>query len=136
MARTPEAFFAESPINRELGFRLLRSEDGCGEVALTPRPELLQEGGVVHGGVLSALADTAGVYALLPRAIEDGRFLTGIEFKVNFLSPARLEGGDLVARSRITKRGRTLAIVEVDVFQGERPVATAIFTHKFLSPRS
>jgi acyl-coenzyme A thioesterase PaaI-like protein len=36
-----------------------------------------------------------------------------VEYKINFLSPAR--GASLAARGRVARSGRTLAVVEVDV---------------------
>jgi acyl-coenzyme A thioesterase PaaI-like protein len=60
--------------------------------------------------------------------------MTSIEFKVNFLAAARPEGGEVVARSTMVRRGRTIAVVQVDVTQGETAVLTGIFTYIVLRP--
>ena len=122
------ARFDTVPVNGHLGFAL-RSHDATGaEVAFTPRPEHGQEYGVVHGAVLSALADTAAVYAILPGLAADER-MTSIEFKVNFLAAARPDGGEIVGRSAMVRRGRTVAVVQADVRQGKTHVLTGLFTY-------
>ena len=125
------ARFDAVPVNRHFGFAL-RAHDASGaEVAFTPRPEHGQEFGVVHGAILSALADTAAVYAILPGLAADER-MTSIEFKVNFLAAARPGGGEVVARSAMVRRGRTVAVVRSDVWQGETHLLTGLFTYVIL----
>jgi uncharacterized protein (TIGR00369 family) len=111
------------PCNRLLGLELVRQDDGGATVTMAARPELAQEYGVVHGGFLAALADTAAVYALLPK-LKSGERMTSIEFKVNFLAPADPGGGPLVAKAAIVKAGRTVRVVTVDVRQEVRAAAS------------
>jgi len=123
--------FASVPVNRLFGFQL-RSEDGAGAVvAFRPEPAHAQEYGVVHGGIISTLADTAAVYTILP-GLEAGERMTSIEFKVNFLAGAVVERGEVTARARLVRKGRTVAVVLVDVQQGEVQVATGLFTYIIL----
>ena len=88
----------------------------------------LQEGGLVHGGIISTLADTAAVYTLHPYLTEN-QSMTSIEFKMNFLSPALLENGDLLARAYLVKRGRKVALCDVEVYQKEKLVAKGLFSY-------
>ena len=88
----------------------------------------LQEGGVVHGGIISTLADSAAVYTLYPYLTEN-QSMTSIEFKMNFLSPALVENGDLLARANLIKRGRKIALCDVEIFQNEKLVAKGLFTY-------
>jgi acyl-coenzyme A thioesterase PaaI-like protein len=81
--------------------------------------------------VLSALADTAAVYAILPALGADER-MTSIEFKVNFLAAARPNGGEVIGRSELVRRGRTVAVVRSDVSQGATHVLTGLFTYVIL----
>jgi uncharacterized protein (TIGR00369 family) len=76
------------------------------------RPEVGQQHGFVHGGVVAMIADSAAGYAAFSLAAPDATVLS-VEYKINFLSPAR--GASLAARGRVAKAGRTLSIVEVDV---------------------
>ena len=41
--------------------------------------------------------------------------MTSIEFKMNFLSPALFENGDLLAKANLVKRGRKVALCDVEV---------------------
>ena len=122
--------FDSVPINRHLGFTLVSRSPEESVVTMPLRPEFIQEGGVVHGGVLSALADTAAVYTFWPYLSEE-RSMTSIEFKVNFLSPVRPGGGDLTARARVIRRGRTIGVCDVEVSQHEKPVVKGLFTYIF-----
>ena len=122
--------FTRIPINRHFGFRLLVCARGRSEIAMPVEPQYRQEAGVVQGGIVSAAADAAAAYALLP-GLPPGHTMMGVEFKINFLSAARIEGGDLRARGRVVRQGRSLGVSEVEVHQGERQVALGVFTFLF-----
>lgn len=133
--RAPD--FAQVPANRLLGFVLKGRDETGATVAMPARRELAQEYGVVHGGLLAALADTAAVYALLPRLAE-GEAMTSVELKVNFLASADPTGGEIEARATIVKAGRTIRVAQVDVRQtpagkgpdaAPRHVLTGLFTY-------
>jgi len=94
------------------------------------REEFLQDFGVVQGGILTALADEAAVSLLLPH-LTPGRAVTSIELKQNFLRPALAGRGELVARARTVRRGRTVAVVACDVEQAGEAVTTGVFTYLF-----
>ncbi|HEX5050668.1 MAG TPA: PaaI family thioesterase [Planctomycetota bacterium] len=126
--------FAATQCNRFFGFELQHRGADRVEVALPVRAEFLQEEGVVHGGVLTALADTAAVYLLWPDLPPD-RGMTGIECKMNFLGAAMLSAGPLVATATPLRIGRTIAVCETVVQQAGRTVAKGTFTF-LLRPRA
>ena len=116
LARMAESEFArrlrESNSGRLFGFQLEVAEPGRAVVLLRVRSKHRQVHGVVHGGILAALADTAaGVacYMLLPR----GTRLATIEMKINYLEP--VEKGTILAEARVLRKGRTTAVAECDV---------------------
>jgi uncharacterized protein (TIGR00369 family) len=122
--------YSQVPVNRYFGFRLLsRSSEGA-SVTMEIHPDHLQEEGVVQGGIISALADNAAVYAFLPDRGKD-ETMTSIEFKMNFLRSALPENGPLTAESRVIRRGRHVGVCEVDVAQAGKTVAKGIFTYLF-----
>jgi uncharacterized protein (TIGR00369 family) len=125
---TDAASFAAVPMNRALGWRLISSSPEAAEVRGPIQPSFAQEGGVVHGGIISAIADTAAVYAIHPQ-LPPGTPMTSIEFKVNFLRSGRMSGGELVARSQLVRRGRQVAVCNVDVIQDDVVIATGVFTY-------
>lgn len=127
MADAVESFDAV-PVNRHFGFRLTESSRTAAQVEAEIQPWFAQEGEVVHGGILSTLADTTAVYCLFP-FLEPSETMTSIEFKVNFLSGARMDRGTLSAKGRLLRRGSRVAVVSVDVGQGDRLVAIGLFTY-------
>ncbi len=124
--------FEDVPYNRFLGVEPGPCDEHAAELRLAPREDFRQEVGIVHGGVIAGLADSACVYALR-QTVEDGsETFTSIEFKLNFLRAARVEGGVLIARARILRRGRKVAVCSADVSQDGRDLATGLFTYMFV----
>ena len=122
------AAFSRVPIVGHFGLRLTSQSADETVLSMEPRPEFLQEEGVVQGGVLSVLADTAAVYTLYPELPPD-RLMTSIEFKMNFLRPATADRGPVTARARVVQRGRRVALCEVDLTQAGKLVARGSFTY-------
>jgi len=124
----PLAQFDSVPINRALGLRLVEvSADTC-RVAMAANAQHAQGEGLIQGGVITALADTAAVYLLLAQ-LGALQTCTSIEFKLNFLNPARPDAGELIASASCKKRGRSVAVCAVDVEQSGKLVATGLFTY-------
>ena len=68
--------------------------------------------GMVHGGVFSSLVDAAAYWALYPE-VDEGKWMTTVEMKLNLLAPAR--SGKLIAEGRRIKLGQTLGLGETRV---------------------
>lgn len=96
-----------------IGAEIVRIEPGFCELHLPYRRELTQQHGYYHAGMVSTLADNAGGYAAASLVPADTEVLA-VEFKINFLAPAK--GECLIARGRVLKPGRTLIVCAVDVF--------------------
>jgi len=107
------ASFARQGLLVTLGATLETVEPGRGEIALRPSAAVSQQHGFVHAGAVAAIADSAAGYAALTVMPADRGVLT-TEFKINLVSPAK--GDRLVARGRVVKSGRTLTLVQSDVF--------------------
>ncbi len=123
------------PVNRLFDWKLTDRSPHHAEMHLTLRPEYAQGEGVVHGGIITALADTAAVYALLPQ-LPPERGMTSIELKINFLRPVHPEAGELVARSQVVQFGQRVAVCEVDVYQNDKRAAKGLFTYLFFDRAS
>jgi uncharacterized protein (TIGR00369 family) len=96
------------------------SHVGDGEVCieLASTPELTQQHGFVHAGVLSSLMDTACGFAALTVLPATKSVLTA-EFKINLLRPAR---GRLVkVRGEVIKPGRTLVVCQASATLDDEP---------------
>ena len=95
-----------------LGAHISRLEKGLVEISANSRPELSQQDGFVHAGVLAAIADSAGGYAALSLLPPGARVLS-VEFKINFTRPA--VGSVVRGRGKVRKLGRTIALCELEV---------------------
>ena len=107
------ASFAKQGFMATIGATLNAVSPGSVEVALQPAASISQQHGFVHGGVVSAIADTAAGYAALS-IMPSGTGVLTTEFKINFVAPAA--GDRIVARGRVVKAGRTLVLTQTDVF--------------------
>jgi len=107
------ASFARQAFMDHLGARLTCVEPGHCEVAAAHQPQLTQQHGYFHGGVMASLADSAAGYAAYSLMPADATVLT-VEYKLNILRPG--QGQQLVARAQVVKSGRTLTVVQADVF--------------------
>lgn len=111
------------PFSALLGTELEVFESGTVVLSLAIRPELKQQHGFVHGGVLSYLADNALTYA---GGSVLGDSVTS-EYKINYLRPAI--GDKLLAKATVVSSGRNQAVCQCNVIAvgeaGERTVAVA-----------
>ena len=119
--------FQDTPCNRWLGFQLVHRSSVRVEITQAVRPEMLQEAGVVQGGLLTALADTAAVYLLWPD-LGANRSMIGTSVTMQFLSAAILDDEPLVAIALPLRVGRRVAVCESAIHQGSRMIAKGTFT--------
>ena len=117
------ASFARQAIMNLIGAELRTVEPGIVEISLGYRPELTQQNGYIHAGVLTTIADSACGYAAFSM-MPAGAGVLSVEFKVNLLRPAR--GQSFLARAEVVKAGRTLTVVRADVFGIEESAARAL----------
>lgn len=94
---------------------------------LPVKDELLQFYGKVHGGVMATLIDAAGGVALNQNLPPEKGAAT-VEMKVNYLRS--VEKGTLYAKGEVVHLGRTLAVVNANVWneQGQK-VAYGVGTY-------
>jgi uncharacterized protein (TIGR00369 family) len=93
--------------------------------------------GVLQGGIVSALADSAMAASTVTWASgrEQRVYTANLELKISFLRPAPA-AGDLVCTARVISGGRRVVFVEAEVVDdGGRLVAKASSTY-LLTPRT
>ncbi|HWJ25636.1 MAG TPA: PaaI family thioesterase [Flavisolibacter sp.] len=129
--------FSRSPLMNMYGAQLTDVHEGFAELTLEKKVELLRTSGSFHGGVIAALADTAGGYAAAATAEEDV-YLVTVEFKINYLREAR--GEAVIAKARVVKNGKRLVVVTADIYarseHGDVHVAIALLTFMHVRKRS
>src|SRR5690242_13683040 len=85
--RVQESFALQGAM-RTLGASLAAIEPGRVVIAMRHRPELTQQHGFVHAGMIAAALDSACGFAAFSLMPAEAGVLT-IEFKINLLAPAR-----------------------------------------------
>jgi uncharacterized protein (TIGR00369 family) len=110
-AERVQASFNRQKIMTLIGAQLVRLEPGECEIHLPFKPEISQQHGYYHGGIIGTIADSAGGYAAFTLMPRDASVLT-VEYKMNLLEPG--DGELLIARGRVLKAGRTLMVARVD----------------------
>ena len=123
------AKMANNPIVNFMSIGLREVTSGEATLVLKHREELRNSMGLLQGGILGVLADVAGgvsLYSVLSDPLKV--VIPTVEFKLNFLRPAR--GGDLVARGRVVHSGRQIAVCQVEIFSDDGVLlATGVFTY-------
>ena len=122
-----EETFRRVPYARLLGLEFVRAERGAATFALDVREELTRMGGILHGGAVVSLLDTAAAFAVHTVIDTDARTVT-VDLTVHFLRPA--SGGRIEAQARILRRGRRVCIVSVEARDGTAEIiATSTMTY-------
>lgn len=113
-----------------LGMRVEESAPDFCRMRLPFRSALLRNGGIMHGGAIASLLDTAGVMAIKAGMESEINGIPTITMTVNYLAPARET--DVLAEARIIRRGRSLVFVEVKALSSNGELlATAQIVYKF-----
>jgi uncharacterized protein (TIGR00369 family) len=142
MARTSKTveYLAERELRRrvrtsntakQFGFVVQHVERGKVTIRMPVNARHKQIHGVVHGGVLAALADTAGGLATY-MASPLGTRVSTVEMKMNFLDA--VEAGSVTAEAVVVRIGRHIAVTDCDLRDNSgRLVAKALMTF-FVGP--
>ena len=119
--------FASVPYAKFLGLELGETKRGEASIHLEVRNELKQNQGVVHGGAVASLIDTAAAFAVLTRLELDER-VTTTDLTIHYLRP--ITAGRLTATARIVRGGRRLFVLSVEVTDEQHVlVATAVTSY-------
>jgi len=110
----------ESRSTELLGFDVESVHMGRAIFRLDVRARHKQIHGVVHGGILAALADTTAAIAAYT-TIEKGTELSTLELKINYLEP--VPGGRVKADARVLRAGRNFIVAECEIFNPDGAMA-------------
>lgn len=115
--------------------RLTGMTPGACEITLPMGPNVNQQHGYFHGGVIGTMADAAGGYAANTLLMPVSECLTA-EYKINFVAPAI--GDTLIARGKVLKAGKTLVVTSAEVFvihQGKEKLCAIMQQTLFVIPK-
>ena len=126
LARLHE-MFGQVPYVGLLGLQFVSAERGAATFALEMREELTRMGGILHGGALVSLMDTAAAFAVHTLIGHESRTVT-IDLTVHFLSPA--SAGRVESRATVLRQGRRVVILNVEAKDASGAlIATATMTY-------
>jgi len=115
-----------SPFHRWAGLQLVAVGDGSAELRMELQPHHFNPQGIVHGGIITAVADTSIGLALRSR-LRPGLTHRTAQLNVHFL--AKGEGNHLIGMGRALHLGQRMGYGEADVVDGEgRTLARATGT--------
>ncbi len=119
-AASVEALFAADQAVRALGISVVRVEPGAVDLEFTPSARMGNGHGIVHGGYLFLLADTALAYAFASRGVSG----VTMNASIDFLAPATVDTR-LVARASEFHRNGATGIYDVILEDADgRTIAT------------
>ena len=132
MEITTEQLHAILPLGQNLDMDVRAATPEEVVMTMDWAPETTTAGGAMHGGMLMALADTAGgtvAFLNLP----EGAATSTISSSTVFLRAVR--AGTVTATSRLVHRGRTTIVAETELTDADgRPVSRTTQTQAVLAP--
>ena len=104
-------FFNNFEFNKLLGMKLLEVEPGRARLSLSWRPDLCQPAGILHGGVLASLVDTAIAHAILLMLPDTDSPTTGgrivsVDLRLKYLRP--VSEGEVFCDAHVVRPGRQI----------------------------
>jgi len=107
------ALIDEAPFMRHMGMRITDLAWGRAAFEMTPAEFRLQPLGVVHGGNIATLIDSAAFWACFLSMGSDEDGLVSVDLKLNYLAAVRVEA--LQSTGTLIKDGKRLSYAEADV---------------------
>ncbi|MFH1155160.1 MAG: PaaI family thioesterase [Pseudomonadota bacterium] len=109
----------DSPYPKHMNMKLESIGLDVAEITLDLAQYHLQPFGIVHGGVLATVIDTATFWSAFLRIPADSG-LVNVDLKLNYLRP--VASGRLVARGKCIQAGRTISYSEATVFDENKTI--------------
>ncbi|MBR7791964.1 PaaI family thioesterase [Undibacterium sp. FT147W] len=120
-----------NPFLHDLGVEFLEMEDGHARLSLDLTELHMNSWRITHGGVIMTMLDV--VMAMAGRSLhEDLKGVVTVEMKTSFLQPGGVAGGRIEARGKAFHQSTTMCFCEGEVWNGDRLVAKAMGTFKYL----
>jgi uncharacterized protein (TIGR00369 family) len=110
---SPDDVLTTMPLCQTLGVVPLRVDREEVVLSVDWAPQLCTSGGLLHGGMLMALADSAGGVCAFLNLPDGAAGTSTIESKTNFFGAVR--GGTVTARARPLHVGSTTIVVETEL---------------------
>ena len=118
-----------SPFSAHIGAEMEELRDGYARLSLVLEPRHTNPNGVMHGGVITTMMDSALGAALGSlRGPESGRTPhSTVEMNASFLAGAR-PGDKIVVEGRVLRLGKSIAFGEAEARKGDELIAKGRLT--------
>jgi uncharacterized protein (TIGR00369 family) len=117
--------FEPPPVGRQLGSRITHRAQGRCPWRLAPTRRLWRPPQPLYGGAIAFIADAA-LSGAIGSTLPAGTTYGVLDLKVQFVRPVFPETGDLTAEGWVTHRGRSMAVANAEIRNGEgKPAAFA-----------
>lgn len=115
---------AAAPFTGHLGMEILAASPHEVRSRLAWSDDKCTAGGMLHGGALMSLADSAGGFLAFLNLPEDAKGTATIESKTNFFAPIR--SGYANAVSRVLHTGRRTIVVDTEIYDDDGKLAARV----------
>lgn len=112
---TEEEYF-NNGFNKLLGMKLVEVENGRAVISMEVKPEHFNPAGIVHGGVLFSLADSAAANA----AVSYGNKVVTVNSDIKYLRAVTNKTKVLTATAKELKHGKNICFYEVVIQNDEK----------------
>lgn len=113
---------------RFMGMKYEVESPGHVKYRLTVKEDLLATPTAAHGGAIAGFMDGIVGVAALSSTAPDGRVVSTIEFKINYLKPALFKD-EIFGVGTVLKKGKSILVVKGEIFNSkEELLATALAT--------
>ncbi len=115
------------PFLNHLGVQVESVGPGTATLLLPVREEIKRNDGIVHGGAVASVIDSAFAFAIIPLLADNERTVT-IDLTIHYLRP--LSGGVAKTVARVVRAGRRVITVSAELFdENGKLAATALSTY-------
>jgi uncharacterized protein (TIGR00369 family) len=115
------------PFLKLLGIEVESVGPGTATLLLPVREELTRNDGIIHGGAVASVIDSAFAFAIIPLLAENERTVT-VDLTIHYLRP--LSGGVSRTTARVVRAGRRVITVSAELFdENDKLAATALSTY-------
>jgi len=100
------------PFAQLLGLEIVAASHGCATLRMEIRSEVTQNYGLLHGGAMASLIDTATAFAIVSQLTSPERFTT-VDLTVNYLRP--ITSGSATCEARVVRAGKSILTLSAKV---------------------
>jgi len=101
----------KAPFEKYLGIKIIKAKDGYAKVKMPYRKELTNPHGLIHGGAIASLSDTAMAVAILSKYLHSSFYTVKLEIK--FRSPSKR--GEMFAEAKIIDKRKRFIFGRIEV---------------------